>query len=275
LLRPTSSSVKASGSSSAATTALWPISSTTIMAVSWSSGWLMVTIWPSFISCLMTSEALTAILCASSATVMVSGTCTSRCARFRPVRTWIVTVAVIATAATRATTPVVAAHATAAVAAGLDFFLLGRIASPAGGQLGRLDFLASGGTRPGGCGAHPARGTPVPTAGLCSVPFLASAPAAGLATGLGSSGFLATMTFLGVAIIERMAAASASALRRRRPDQQLARCFFIRAGLGFSCGLFAGFHLCGIARAASAACSRVASSFTAEACAFLLASWAA
>jgi hypothetical protein len=48
--------VKASGSSSAATTALWPISSTTIMAVSWSSGWLMVTIWPIFISALMTSE---------------------------------------------------------------------------------------------------------------------------------------------------------------------------------------------------------------------------
>jgi hypothetical protein len=45
---------------------LVPISSTTIMAVSWSSGWLMVTIWPSFISCLMTSEALMAILWASS-----------------------------------------------------------------------------------------------------------------------------------------------------------------------------------------------------------------
>ena len=38
----------------------------------------MVTIWPSFISCLMTSEAFTDILCARSATVMVSGTCTSR-----------------------------------------------------------------------------------------------------------------------------------------------------------------------------------------------------
>ncbi len=33
----------------------------------------MVTIWPSFISCLMTSEALTDILCARSATLMVSG----------------------------------------------------------------------------------------------------------------------------------------------------------------------------------------------------------
>ena len=54
--------------------ALWPISSTTIIAVSWSSGWLMVTIWPIFISDLITSEALMAILWASSDTVMVSGT---------------------------------------------------------------------------------------------------------------------------------------------------------------------------------------------------------
>ena len=37
----------------------------------------MVTICPSFISCLMTSEALTDILCARSATLIVSGMCTS------------------------------------------------------------------------------------------------------------------------------------------------------------------------------------------------------
>ena len=37
----------------------------------------MVTIWPSFIMALMTSAAFTDILCARSATVMVSGTCTS------------------------------------------------------------------------------------------------------------------------------------------------------------------------------------------------------
>ncbi|OIQ92097.1 hypothetical protein GALL_259310 [mine drainage metagenome] len=49
-----------------------------IIAVSWSSTWLMVTICPSFISTLMTSDAFTAILCARSPTVMVSGTCTSR-----------------------------------------------------------------------------------------------------------------------------------------------------------------------------------------------------
>ena len=72
------SSRKASGSSSLAAMATWPSSSTTIMAVSWSSTWLMVTIWPSFIRCLMTSAALTDILCARSATLMVSGTWTSR-----------------------------------------------------------------------------------------------------------------------------------------------------------------------------------------------------
>src|SRR5450830_1625539 len=73
---PTSAS-KASGSSCSAANALWPISSTRIMAVSWSSTWLMVHIWPNFIKCLMTSDALTDILCANSATVIVSGTCTS------------------------------------------------------------------------------------------------------------------------------------------------------------------------------------------------------
>ena len=67
-----------SGSSSFAAFALWPISSTTIIAVSWSITWLIVTIEPSFISALMTSAALTDILCARSATVIVSGTEISR-----------------------------------------------------------------------------------------------------------------------------------------------------------------------------------------------------
>ena len=49
----------------------------------WSSTWLMVTIWPSFIRCLMTSAALTDILCARSATLMVSGTWTSRAMNLR------------------------------------------------------------------------------------------------------------------------------------------------------------------------------------------------
>ena len=68
---------KTSGSLSLAANARCPNSSTTIIAVSWSSTWLMVTIDPIFIRVLITSVALTAILCASSATEMVSGTCTS------------------------------------------------------------------------------------------------------------------------------------------------------------------------------------------------------
>jgi hypothetical protein len=71
---------------------------------------------------------------------------------------------------------------------------------------------------------------------------LAASP--GLATGLGSSGFLATSTFLGVDIIERMAAASASALRRRSPRSAAraasssARALDSAAAFsrGFSCG---------------------------------------
>ena len=50
----------------------------TIIAVSWSSTWLIVTICPSFISVLMTSAAFTDILCARSATEIVSGTVMSR-----------------------------------------------------------------------------------------------------------------------------------------------------------------------------------------------------
>ncbi len=72
------STSNASGSSSFAAFALWPISSTTIIAVSWSITWLIVTIEPSFISALMTSAAFTDILCARSATVIVSGTKISR-----------------------------------------------------------------------------------------------------------------------------------------------------------------------------------------------------
>ena len=58
--------------------AAWPISSITSTAVSWSMGWLMVAITPMFIMTLMTSLALTAIFCASSATVIVSPMATSR-----------------------------------------------------------------------------------------------------------------------------------------------------------------------------------------------------
>ena len=77
----TSSAAESSWSSTAFSlrrTAVWPNSSITSCAVSWSMGWLMVAITPIFIIALMTSFALTAMRFASSPTVMVSGTCTSR-----------------------------------------------------------------------------------------------------------------------------------------------------------------------------------------------------
>ena len=57
---------------------VWPNSSTTSVAVSWSIGWLIVAITPIFIIVLMTSLALIAMRLASSPTVIVSGICTSR-----------------------------------------------------------------------------------------------------------------------------------------------------------------------------------------------------
>ena len=72
------SASSASGSSSFAACALCPISSARMIAVSWSSTWLIVTIWPSFISALMTSAAFTESLRARSATVIVSGIVMSR-----------------------------------------------------------------------------------------------------------------------------------------------------------------------------------------------------
>ena len=47
---------------------VWPNSSTTSVAVSWSMGWLIVAITPIFIIVLMTSLALTAMRLASSPT---------------------------------------------------------------------------------------------------------------------------------------------------------------------------------------------------------------
>ena len=57
---------------------VWPSSSTTMTAVSWSMTWLMVTIMPRPIRALMSSVALIDIFCASSPTVIVSGITTSR-----------------------------------------------------------------------------------------------------------------------------------------------------------------------------------------------------
>src|SRR6218665_48313 len=188
----TSSSAKASGSSSAATTALWPSSSTTIIAVSWSSGWLMVTIWPIFISALMTSEALIDILCATSATVMVSGTCTSmmrvsagaacRCSSRlsglspRPPRG-------PPRQLLRPTPPLLSPRVL------ISFFFAG---SPAQLEDSLADLTSL--PAPGAPAAAPARAAPAavrgaPTAGLGSVPFFASpAGAAGVGGGLGCGG---------------------------------------------------------------------------------------
>jgi hypothetical protein len=74
----TSSISTPSASRSSARIALWPSSSTTMVAVSRSSAWLMVTIIPCLKSSRMTSDALTDIRLASSPTEMTSGISTSR-----------------------------------------------------------------------------------------------------------------------------------------------------------------------------------------------------
>jgi hypothetical protein len=56
----------------------WPNSSTISSAVSASMDWFCVTIMPFFISALTTSATRSAMRLASSDTMMVSGTCTSR-----------------------------------------------------------------------------------------------------------------------------------------------------------------------------------------------------
>ena len=58
--------------------ALWPISSATMAAVSWSIIWLIVTMLPRFIITLMTSVLFTDMRWASSETVILSGSSTSR-----------------------------------------------------------------------------------------------------------------------------------------------------------------------------------------------------
>ena len=65
------------------TLAMWPISSTTSTAVSWSTGWLIVAMTPMLSIVFMTSLDLTAIRWASSATVIVSPIATSCCTRLR------------------------------------------------------------------------------------------------------------------------------------------------------------------------------------------------
>ena len=188
------------------------------MAVSWSNGWLMVTICPSFIRCLITSDAFTAILCANSATVMVSGTCTSI--------TRASTCTVGSLRSSRSLVPrrlrgparqLPARPAPAPVSprVGIAFFLAG---SPA--QL--LDSLADFTSLPVPLPELPVFAAPglaglagtVPAAGLCKVPLIPALAA----SGFNSSGFFRTGAFLaGADIMTRIAAASASALRLRSP----------------------------------------------------------
>ena len=190
-------------------TALWPISSTTIMAVSWSSGWLMVTICPSFINCLITSEALTAILCASSATVMVSGTCTS-----------------MMRASTGAVCTGVSSRSRSRLPRGPPRQLLRPTPPLASPRVLISFFLACSSAQleeslalltsfwPSLVVLEPAGFAPgavLPEAGLCKVPLIALGSGVSV---FSTAGFFATSTFLGAFIIERMASASANAVRR-------------------------------------------------------------
>ena len=169
----------------------------------------MVTIWPSFINCLITSEAFTAILWANSATVMVSGTCTSmmrastgaactgvssrpRSRRPRgPPRQLL-----------RPTPPLASPRV-------LISFFLACSSAQLEDNLALLTSLPSLATAvPAGLGV-----VVVLAAGLCKVPLMALLSAAGALTG--SGGFFATSTFLGVLIMVRIASASAKAVRLR------------------------------------------------------------
>jgi len=108
----------------------------------------MVTIWPIFIRCLDhfrgLDRHLVCQLCHRDGFRHVHLDHARFDWRLRLVFTLIT---VVATTALRPAAPTVAANATTAVTTGLDFFLLARITSPAGRQLGRLDFLVATRTR--------------------------------------------------------------------------------------------------------------------------------
>ncbi len=178
----------------------------------------MVTIWPSFISCLMTSDALTDILCARSATLIVSGMCTS-CA-------WNSAGATNELGAPSLRSPRRPARgarqpARPAPGAPRGAALRARFLAASSAQLelsfsDLIDFLSPG------LATVPGAAAPGAPAFLWIVPLMASLPAsAGLA---GSSGFFATSTFFGAFIIVRIAAASSSAALRRLA-RSAARCF--------------------------------------------------
>ena len=169
----------------------------------------MVTICPSFINCLITSEALTAILWANSATVMVSGTCTS-----------------MTRASTGAACTGVSSRSRSRRPRGPPRQLLRPTPPLASPRVLISFFLACSSAQ---LEDNLALLTSLPSlaavvlvglvvvglpAGLCSVPLMALlSTAAGFS---GSGGFFATNTFLaGVFIMVRIASASAKAVRRR------------------------------------------------------------
>ena len=159
----------------------------------------------------------------------------------------VTVIAVVATAPTRATTPAVATDTTAAVAAGLDFFFLGCVTSPAGGQLGRLDFLASGGT--GRCWRTRTRGHAGSDCGLVQRALFGVGPSRRLGHRLGFFGLLGHHDrLLGRGHHGADGCRLGFGLAAACVEVSSSGCIFIRAGLGFGCGLFAGFYLCGIAR---------------------------
>ena len=133
--------------------------------------------------------------------------------------------------------PAVAADAAGRIAAGLDVLLLGRIIRPAGRQLGRLDFLACAGRRRGA--APGAAGAPGCRRRLVQRALDAGLAASGrLGAGFSRAPWRPAPSWARV-IIERMAAASASALRRRSLQVLGARGLFVGAGLRFGSGLVA------------------------------------
>ena len=153
-----------------AATALWPISSTMIIAVSWSSDWLMVDHLAELHQLLDDFRRLHRHL------VRELGDRNGfRHMHFehagldwRRRRAFLLPVAVVAATAARAATPIAATDAAAGIAAGLDFLLLGRVAGPARRELGRFDFLASTGTScsRGGAGRGRRTGTGCRCCGL-------------------------------------------------------------------------------------------------------------
>ncbi len=140
-----------------------------------------------------------------------------------------------------AAAPVVAAHAAAGVAAGLDFLLLGRIARPAGRQLGGLHFLAAAGRRTGR-GTRARRGR-----GLVQRALLGVGRGRGLRSRLRLLGLLGDQHLLGRSHHGADRLGFGQGLAAAFVQVGGTRGFLGRAGLGFGFGLGAGLGLRGIA----------------------------